>query len=135
MSHWKGSVFIGPNQFTAFECLSSWLYLALYSVDCHFPKTDFFETCGSLEFSFIPPPPGCHESPAEVLVTARHRWRGAPHVSCCVLALGLLCSGLRQNWVVPLGMWMEWEDHILCCSPRRGTENLLLNSAALYNWF
>lgn len=135
MSHWKGSVFIGPNQFTAFECLSSWLYLALYSVDCHFPKMDFFETCGSLEFSFIPPPSGSHESPAEVLVTARHRWRGAPHVSWCALALGLLCSGLRQNWVVPLGMWMEWEDHILCCSPRRGTEYLLLNSAALYNWF
>lgn len=31
MSHWKGSVFIGPNQFTAFECLSSWLNLALWT--------------------------------------------------------------------------------------------------------
>lgn len=60
---------------------------------------------------------------------------GAPHVSRWAPALGLMCYGLRQNWVFPLGMWMELEDHILCCSPRRGTENLLLNSASLYNWF
>lgn len=66
MSHWKGSVFIGPNQFTAFECLSSGLHLALCTEDCHFPKTDLFETCGSLEFSLIPPHLGFHESPAEV---------------------------------------------------------------------
>lgn len=31
-----------------------------------FQKTDLFETCGSLEFSLIPPRLGFHESPAEV---------------------------------------------------------------------
>lgn len=39
--------------------------------DCHFPEMDFFETRGSLEFSFTPAPPGSPESTAEVVVTAR----------------------------------------------------------------
>lgn len=70
-----------------------------------------------------------------VLLAARDGRSGAPRVSPCARHWGLACSASRQSWVVPLGMWMELEDHILCCSPRRGTENLLLNPAALYSWF
>lgn len=102
-----------------------------------FQKTDLFETCGSLGVQFDPTSPwvpwepsrgGCCSQPGT----------GALEPLACPLVLrhwGLARSASRQSWVVPLGMWMELEDHILCCSPRRGTENLLLNPAALYSWF
>lgn len=56
--------------------------------DCHSPKMDFFETCGSLEFSFMPPPPWCHESTAEVLVTARVG--GEPLMLCSTTGADML---------------------------------------------
>lgn len=131
MSHWKGSVFIGPNQFTAFECLSSWLNLALWT------QTVTLQKWISLKHVGLWSSVSCHlllgAMRAQQRCWSQPGWVESP--SCCAPPLGLTCLGSRQCWVVPLGMWMEWEDHILCCSPRRGTDNLLLNSAALYDWF
>lgn len=73
-------------------------------LDCHFPEMGFFETRGSLEFGFIPAPLGSPESTAEGVVTARVD--GEEPLSDA-LPLGLMCSGSRQSWVVPLGVWMD----------------------------
>lgn len=136
MSHRKGSVFIGPNQFTAFECFSSWLNLALYTVGCW---TVTFQKWVSLKHVAL----WSSVSSQLLLGPLRAQQRGwsqpgwmerSPSVMLC--PWGWCAQGRdRAGWFLWGCGWMEWEDHILCCSPRRGTVNLLLNSAALYDWF
>lgn len=104
--------------------------LGTVHVDCHFPKMDFFKTCGSLEFSS-----------SHVLLgamSAQQRWWAQPGTGEGSPPRVPLCSSagadvLRAETKLggPFGDVNGVGGSHPLLFTRRGTENLLLNSPAL----